>query len=203
VRAELYTGRFREGFAGTAPVRYTEGSLALHSEGDRSTFDIAAVVRRDPDAARTYDAGASATAALWLGRSSAIVIAASRQLPDWIHGSDALDAFTVGLRFYQSTPSADRASRILPVVQVAETAGQRVLRIHAPGARQVEVMADFTEWEPVSLAPRGNAFERVVALSSGTHRLLLRIDGGAWRTAANTPAVDDEFGGRVGLLVVP
>ena len=26
---------------------------------------------------------------------------------------------------------------------------------------------------------------------------------GAWRPAANTPAVDDDLGGRAGLLVVP
>jgi hypothetical protein len=31
----------------------------------------------------------------------------------------------------------------------------------------------------------------------------VRIDGGAWMPAANTPAVDDDFGGRVGLLLVP
>jgi len=40
-----------------------------------------------------------------------------------------------------------------------------------------------------------------VTLSSGSHRLLLRIDGGEWRTAANTPAVDDDLGGKAGLLV--
>jgi hypothetical protein len=40
-------------------------------------------------------------------------------------------------------------------------------------------------------------------MPSGTHRVLVRIDGGEWRPAANTPAVDDDLGGRVGLLVVP
>jgi hypothetical protein len=40
-------------------------------------------------------------------------------------------------------------------------------------------------------------------MSKGTHRMLVRIDRGAWRPAANTPAVNDDLGGRVGLLVVP
>ena len=39
--------------------------------------------------------------------------------------------------------------------------------------------------------------------ASGTHRIVVRIDGGPWRPATNTPAVDDDLGGRVGLLVVP
>ena len=53
--------------------------------------------------------------------------------------------------------------------------------------------------------------KRVAVVTSGgdapgmnaTIRAVVRIDGGAWRAAANTPAVDDDLGGRVGLLVVP
>jgi len=46
-------------------------------------------------------------------------------------------------------------------------------------------------------------FEHEFALVAGTHRVVVRIDGAAWRPATNTPAVDDDLGGRVGLLVVP
>ena len=63
-------------------------------------------------------------------------------------------------------------------------------------------MADFTEWAPVTLAPSAEGFERSVTLTPGSHRVLIRVDGGPWRPAANTPAVDDDLGGRVGLLVV-
>jgi hypothetical protein len=55
----------------------------------------------------------------------------------------------------------------------------------------------------VTLTPAGDAFEAAAALSAGSHRILVRIDGGPWRPAANTPAVDDDLGGRAGLLVVP
>ena len=64
-------------------------------------------------------------------------------------------------------------------------------------------MGDFTEWEPRTLVSSGGAFEGAMVMRSGTHRMLVRIDGGPWRPAANTPAVDDDLGGRVGLLVVP
>ena len=80
---------------------------------------------------------------------------------------------------------------------------QRVVRVRAPTARTVEVMADFTDWTPLSLRAVGDLFVREVAVAPGTHRVVVRVDGGPWRPAVNTPAVDDDLGGRVGLLVVP
>ncbi|MEO8336128.1 MAG: glycogen-binding domain-containing protein [bacterium] len=201
--AELFVGRFREQFAGTTPVRYAEAAVSLHAESDRATLDLSAGARRDVDAAHLYEPALSATAALWTGEKVAVVFSVARQLPDWVRGADAADAFSVGMRFRQATPASDRAARLIPVVQVIDSAGVRVLRVRASGASQVEVMGDFTNWEAQPLSRSGAVFERAVTLSSGSHRLVLRIDGGEWRTAANTPAVDDDLGGKAGLLVVP
>jgi hypothetical protein len=201
--AELFTGRFRTGFAGTVPVRYTEAAVSFHTESDRATLDLSAGARHDVDALHVVEPSMSATAALWTGETVAVVFSAAHQLPDWIRGADAADAFSVGMRFRQATPASDRAARLIPVVQVSDSAGTRVLRVRASGANQVDVMGDFTDWEAQPMSRNGTVFERVVTLASGSHRLLLRIDGGAWRTAANTPAVDDDFGGKAGLLVVP
>ena len=202
-RAELFTGRFRTGFAGTTPVRYTEGAMALHAESDRAALDVAASTRRDPDASRLFEQALSATGAYWPSESMALVFNVTHQLPDWVRGADAADVVSVGLRFGQAAPAIARAARFIPIAQVSDSSGERVLRVRAAGARQVEVMGDFTDWEARPLVQRGTVFERAMTLSSGTHRMLVRIDGGAWRTAANTPAVDDDLGGRVGLLVVP
>ena len=202
-RAELFVGRFRSQFAGTVPVRYSEAAVSLHAEGDRTTVDVVAGARRDADAAHLYEPAVSATAALWTGETVALVFSVARQLPDWVRGADAADAFSVGMRFRQATPASDRAARLIPVVQVTDSSGVRVLRVRASGATHVEVMGDFTNWEPLPLSRSSALFERVVTMSSGLHRLLLRIDGGEWRTAANTPAVDDDLGGKAGLLVVP
>jgi hypothetical protein len=203
--AGLFTGRFHTGFAGTVPVRYTDATVGLHLESDRASLDLSGVARRDPDAPKLVERGLTASLALWSSETRAFVFTAAHQLPDWIRGADAADAVSVGMRFMQATPASDRASRLIPFVQVADESdgGGRVLRVHASGARQVEVMGDFTEWEAVLMTRNGAVFERSVALGSGSHRLLLRIDGGAWRPAANTPAVDDDLGGRAGLLVVP
>lgn len=202
-RAQLFTGRFRSGFAGTTPVRYTEAELALHLEGDRTSFDISSAARRDPDAARTIEPAISATAAFWTGETRAVVLSVAHQLPDWVHGADAADAVSVGLRLRQPTPLDARAMRLIPVVHVSDSDSGRVLRVRASGAATVEVMGDFTEWEAIALTRSGAVFERAIPLGSGSHRLVLRINGGSWRPAANTPAVDDDFGGRAGLLVVP
>jgi hypothetical protein len=53
------------------------------------------------------------------------------------------------------------------------------------------------------MAVAGDAWELNAPLPSGTRRLTIRIDGGAWRVPANLAGADDEFGSRVGLLVVP
>ena len=109
------------------------------------------------------------------------------------------------MRFFEPSPARSRAERARPVVLVAGTGEQRVIRVQASGARTVELMADFTNWEPVTLSPAtsGGGFERSFTLASGSHRVVVRIDGTTWRPPTNTPAVDDDLGGRVGLLVVP
>lgn len=201
--AELFVGRFRSQFAGTVPVRYTEGAVSLHAESDRTTLDISAGARRDVDAAHLYEPALSATAAIWTGETVALVFSVARQLPDWVRGADAADAFSLGMRFRQAMPATERAARLIPVVQIVDSAGTRVLRVRAAGASQVEVMGDFTNWEAQPLSRSGAVFERAVTVSSGSHRLLLRINGGEWRAAANTPSVDDDLGGKAGLLVVP
>ena len=202
-RAELFTGRFRTGYAGTAAVRYTEGAVALHAEGDYAALDVSASSRRDADARALFEQGASVEVAYWPRSTVAFVLSAIHQLPDFVRGSDGVDAVSVGMRFGQAAPVIARTSRMLPVVRVLESNGARVLRVHAAGARTVDVMGDFTEWEPRMLVLSGGVFEGTMVMSSGTHRMLVRIDGGPWRPAANTPAVDDDLGGRVGLLVVP
>jgi predicted carbohydrate-binding protein with CBM48 len=76
--------------------------------------------------------------------------------------------------------------------------------IHAPGAAQVEIAGEFTNWEPVALSRAdGDAWTAALPLSRGTYRFNVRIDGGDWIVPAGVTGVRDEFGGTVGLLRVP
>lgn len=202
-RAQLFAGPMRSFFVGTLPVRYQEGTLGARFEGDAVSLDVAAGVRRDPDAASVYEPIASATVALWQSETRAWTISVARLPPDWVRGADAAQWVAVGMRFYEPRPATARASRIRPVVIVGAGEPERRVRVVASGAHTVELMADFTDWAPVTLVHVGDAFEGTAAVTAGSHRILLRIDGGPWRPAANTPAVDDDLGGRVGLLVVP
>jgi hypothetical protein len=193
--AQLFTGPGRRGL-----LERDEASLALTGQ-----------LRRDPGAERLIEPGYSATVTFWRTRTQAFLVSATRQLPDFVHGADATQSVTVGIRLNEPSPAVARVRATRPIVQVgeisaADSAGappRRTLRVRAPAASRVEVMGDFTEWEPAALVPAGDVFSATFELSTGSHRLVVRIDGGPWMPAANTPAVDDDFGGRVGLLVVP
>lgn len=83
-------------------------------------------------------------------------------------------------------------------------AGLQTLRVHAPLAGRVEIIADFTDWRPVALRhKRGDAWEVALPIAPGPHHVEVRVDGGAWRAPTGTTAVRDDFGGEMGLLVVP
>lgn len=201
-KAQLFTGPFRDRLIGTIPVRYTEGKADLRVESDNATLDLSAGVRRDVDAALLWEPTFGLTAAFWRSATRAWVVSYSRELPDYVRGGDATRWFAIGMRFNEATPLASRAMRTKPTVVLLGPEDARVVRVRAPAARRVEVMGDFTDWEAVELIRSGSTFERRMPVGSGTHRIAIRIDGGAWRPAANTPAVDDDLGGRVGLLVV-
>jgi hypothetical protein len=84
----------------------------------------------------------------------------------------------------------------------AGSTGQ-TLRVRAPNARGVEIMGDFTQWRPVALRRDGDgSWVFGDRIGSGTHQVNLRVDGGPWMVPPGLPAITDEFGGSVGLIVV-
>jgi len=202
-RGQLFTGPLRSLLVGTLPVRYREGTIAARIEGDAVSLELSAGVRHDPDAASAYEPTFALTAALWQSERQAWTLSLARQPPDWVRGADAAQWIALGVRFYEPRPASVRAARIRPVISIGTADEGRVVRVRAPGARTVEMMADFTDWAPISLTAVGDLFQRAMAVAPGAHRVVVRVDGGAWRPAVNTPAVDDDLGGRVGLLVVP
>lgn len=161
---------------------------------------------------------AEATARIALTHGLAAMVSAGRYLSDPLRGSAAGRSFTAGLRvtpFVRRSPiTADERLRAAirvpttlppdaPVLVLEPATGTYAITVQAPGARLVELVADFTDWEPVTLVPAGDGSWRLeVTLGPGAHRLNLRVDGGAWIVPRGTTPQDDGFGGRVGLLVV-
>jgi hypothetical protein len=78
-----------------------------------------------------------------------------------------------------------------------------VLTVRGVTAGRVELMGDFTEWQPVSLAPVGDGWTARMKVAPGARQVMLRIDGGEWKPPPNLSLTDDGFGGKVGLIVVP
>ena len=72
-----------------------------------------------------------------------------------------------------------------------------------PGAEQVELAGDFTDWEPVALQQvEASGWRTVLPIAPGLHRLAIRIDQGDWRPPPGARSVRNEFGGDVAEIVV-
>ena len=78
------------------------------------------------------------------------------------------------------------------------------LRIEARDTALVELMGDFTDWQPVALTRVGTGiWEITLDITPGVHRLNLRIDDGTWLVPAGTRLEETEFGGAVGVVLIP
>jgi hypothetical protein len=103
----------------------------------------------------------------------------------------------------RAQPNDATGGIVLRTAAVDSSRSAQVVRVRAPALERVELMADFTDWEPVSLVrtPAG-VWEITLPIQAGSHRLNVRLDGGDWVVPSNLARVTDEFGSIVGLLLV-
>lgn len=81
--------------------------------------------------------------------------------------------------------------------------GSVSLVVTAAGAQTLEVSGDFTSWIPMKLERAGNGrWSVTLPLTPGQYQLNVRVDGGRWLVPPGLLALQDEFGGSVGLLVI-
>ena len=114
---------------------------------------------------------------------------------------------SVGLRF---APAALVRPRETPEVtptaaafMVEKVGTQYLVRVRLPQARVVELSGDFNGWQPVRLTRElDGTWTASLILKPGAYRMNLRVDGERWLPPPGTPAVDDEFNGKVGLVIV-
>lgn len=79
-----------------------------------------------------------------------------------------------------------------------------ILELRAPQASQVEIMADFTDWEARSLDRGRDGLWRLHArVAPGPHRYNVRVDGGAWEVPSASARASDDYGGETALVVIP
>jgi hypothetical protein len=91
-----------------------------------------------------------------------------------------------------------------PRLEVRGRGERRTLRIHAPDATSVELMGDFTDWSPVPLVRiEAGVWETELELPAGVYRVNIRLNGAAWAVPGGLRVERTEFGGAVGVMVVP
>jgi hypothetical protein len=211
-----------------------DASLTTSTVGDTAYTDLEGTLRTPlgPVAldvwvgARMWSRGAGhgvygeATITLPLHGGIGMIVSGGRYPTDPVRGTIAGRYVSAGLRLSgvsarrpaPPTPAPARPhygsnggfAAPVPAVEVDLADGVRTLRVHATGARTVELVGDVTDWLPVPLTPgNGDRWALAVPLPPGVRRLAIRVDGGPWLAPAGTRRVFDEFGGEVGLLIVP
>jgi hypothetical protein len=162
-----------------------------------------------------------ASATLTMGERTALFVSGGRYPTDPVSGSVAGRYASAGLRLRtalhrprvlrdlhppgRSTASGDGGAGFTARLEVQPMLdGTMRLVVYAPNAATVELAGDFTDWRPVALRRTGEStWENVQHISSGVHRVNVRIDAGMWTAPAGTTLAADEFGGEVGIVAVP
>ena len=149
-------------------------------------------------------------ATVWFAPHAAFVVSAGRTLTDFVRGTPRTTWFGASIRFspsrHLSLARRARPDNSMPRLVVTRINAERVaIEITASNAKRVELMADFTDWQPVLLerAREGAAWRIERAISPGLHRISLRVDGGTWVAPSNLPRADAGAETGVGLLTVP
>ena len=206
------------------PVRIAGGVRYTDFEGtarfDNSRVELTGIVGAR-SAIAGYDESpstwVSVNATAWISRALGITAGAGSYPTD--PGQDFPAATYVSLGIRYSPWSVRRASTVLspdvlgtvardapPALTVSSASGgRRTISYRASAARSVEIMGDFTDWQPMPLSPArpSGTWSLSLPLASGVHQVNVRIDGGEWIVPAGLTSVRDEFGGSVGIMLVP
>jgi hypothetical protein len=143
-----------------------------------------------------------------LGEQFALVAAGGTRAPEPMIGRVGGNFVSLGVRLASTQwigralhPGARSSASAFGVRADGTT---RIIYVHAPAARTIELMADFTDWQPVLMRRAANdEWELALHIAPGSHRVNIRVDGGEWSAPPGAGTVQDEFNGTVGLVVVP
>jgi hypothetical protein len=151
---------------------------------------------------------AAATATYWLSGQLAAVIGGGRQPANPARGLPARSYANLGVMLAywpipkRRVPVASSATVVAFDIRDAG-ASQQTLVVRVGGVERVEVMGDFTAWEPKLLTRIGrDRWEITLPITPGIHQINIRVDNGKWRPPPGTPTMRDGYSGEVGILVV-
>lgn len=196
-------------------IRYVDTQLSTRWASPRLELGASLGVRSGahiPAIGGTGNSWGSIAVVGWLAARVGLVLDAGTYPVDLTQGFPGGRFATISLRLRTSpqrdSPAAasDDGVRSKGVASFSVQPGSdlTMIRVRAPGAQTVEIMADFTGWRPVALRPAGDgSWFLATRVDRGAHQLNLRVNGGDWAVPPGLPVVTDEFGGSIGLLVIP
>jgi hypothetical protein len=97
------------------------------------------------------------------------------------------------------------ARRALPAARLPDVSGGwAVFRLPMTEHPQPPmVMGDFSDWRPVAMTAEGREWVARVRVQPGAHHYAYRLPDGSTMVPPGVPSVDDGFGGRSAVVVVP
>ena len=214
------TGPFAMSVAATRTamrdVAYYDGGVHARWERDWLQLTASAGARAGDDVGGANRWG-DLSATMWLNRRLAIVLGHGAYPVDLAQLAPGGRYTALSMRIATRPPALRDAlartvrlptpSLVRPVVASFDAKRNRDgtvrIRVRAPGASSVELVGDFSDWDPLSLERTvGDTWQIVLPLASGTHRLNIRVDGGEWGVPPGIGTKLDEFGEVVGLLLI-
>jgi hypothetical protein len=147
-------------------------------------------------------------AAWWMSPRLALVGSAGNRPSDLTLGMTGGRFVMVSLRASLGSRSPKLVAPRAPSANTgfrAQRMGDGMVEITLPGrgAHLVELMGDFTDWQPVTLEPTTMGWWKTsLPVTAGVHLVNVRFDGGAWEAPPGAAAVADEFGGITGRVVI-
>ena len=183
---------------------YPEGNVALTLTRGALDLTVYGGVRGSPYGDATLDERwAGTTAAYWLTRNAALVLSGGRYSSDVLQNLPGGEFVSVGVRLTPRRARPIPFSATAPIVYTSEQATRGGISFEVEGATRVEIAGDWNGWVSQRLTRDASGRWTVPpGLAPGVYRFNLRVDGERWIVPDGVPAVDDGFGGRVGLLIV-
>jgi hypothetical protein len=191
----------------TLPRSYADFSASWRRDRAGFVLGANAGVRGGLQGDTPGGAWGSLDAEAWVSPRSAVVLTGGRTLDDPVRGIPRTTFLSVALRFtgqrHQTVAlgGGEIVGARISIERIDET--HRRIEVRGVKASRVEVAGDFTDWTPMAMEARGDAWRLDRTMSSGLHRIAIRIDGGEWMAPVNLPHATDDLGGVVGLITVP
>jgi hypothetical protein len=146
-----------------------------------------------------------AAVAVWVAPRAAVIASAGSYASDLLQVLPRGRYTSIGLRLAAGRPPVwTPALTGRAVHALSGEGGTGEIRVRVPGATRVDVAGDWTVWRPIPLEQGldGRWILRL-QLEAGIYRFNLIVDGKRWIVPAGFATVDDGFGGKAGVLVIP